>query len=236
MAFQPIVDVEAGRVFSYESLVRGNNGEPASKVLGKVSDDSRYWFDQACRVKAIKLAAELGIDCNLNINFLPNAVYKASTCIRATIAAAEKFDFPLNRIIFEITENERLVDPAHLLDIIRTYQKLGFKTAIDDFGAGYSGLNLLTEFQPDMIKLDMALIRNVDQDDVKQAVLKGLLAVADDLGCEIIAEGVERVEELDWLREQRIRLFQGFLFAPPLFEQLPKVAEEWLQRPAERAA
>ncbi len=86
MAFQPIVDVQHQRIDAYEALVRGPNGEGAGYVLSKVNDRNRYAFDQACRTKAIDLAARLGITCRLNINFLPNAVYEPKACIRATLA------------------------------------------------------------------------------------------------------------------------------------------------------
>lgn len=83
MAFQPMVDLKEQRIESYEALVRGANGEGAAEMLKWATGDQLYAFDQACRVKAIELAGALGIDRNLNINFLPNAVYEPRTCIRA---------------------------------------------------------------------------------------------------------------------------------------------------------
>ena len=135
MAFQPIVDVTSRRVFAYEALVRGPNAEPAGTVLGKVDEANRYRFDQDCRVKAIELAAALypvDQEVNLSINFMPNAVYEPRACIRLTLATAERVGFPVDRIIFEFTENEKL-DTDHVANILRTYRTIGFKTAIDDF-------------------------------------------------------------------------------------------------------
>ncbi|MHC5351918.1 EAL domain-containing protein [Metapseudomonas furukawaii] len=223
MAFQPIVDLRDNSLFAYEALVRTAKGGGAAEVLGRVNEDNRYAFDQACRVKAVELASQLAIPCQVSINFLPNAVYSAATCIRATLEAARRFGFPTNRLIFEITEGEELVDKAHLKSIIAEYRKQGFKTAIDDFGAGYSGLNLLAEFQPDLIKLDMALIRNIDRDPVRDAIVRGILGVCQALSIEVIAEGVETPEELACLRGLGVNLFQGYLFARPGFEQLPPV-------------
>lgn len=162
--------------------------------------------------------------CKLSINFLPNAVYQPATCIRATLAAARRFGFPLERIIFEITEREELVDKEHLKGIIHEYQRQSFKTAIDDFGAGYSGLNLLAEFQPDIIKLDMSLVRNIDTHPVRQAIVQGILGVCQALDIEVIAEGIESVGEMLHLQRSGVYLFQGYLFARPLFEALPEVA------------
>lgn len=223
MAFQPIVDIEHRKVFAYEALVRGKQGEGAFQILQKVTDENRYQFDQACRVKAIELAAQLDIDCFLSINFLPNAVYEPKSCIRATLDAAEKYQFPCNRIIFEVNESEPVGDPGHLEGIFEEYNAQGFTTAIDDFGAGHAGLNLLADFQPGIIKLDMALIRNIDTNRIRQSIVRGIVNTCRELGVEVIAEGVETAGELATLRDMGIQLIQGFLLARPAVEQLPEV-------------
>ncbi|ONF42943.1 diguanylate phosphodiesterase [Marinobacter lutaoensis] len=221
-AFQPIVDVSTASVYAYEALVRGPAGEPASTVLARVDDGNRYAFDQVCRVKAVKLAARLGMSAKLSINFMPNAVYRAEYCIRTTLAAARTYHFDTRQIIFEIVESEELSSVDHLVDIVETYQNMGFLTAIDDFGAGYSRFNLLVARPPDLVKLDMALIRNIDRDPNKQAVVAGMITMMTALGGDIIAEGVETREEYAWLRARGIHLFQGYLFAKPGFESLPE--------------
>lgn len=224
MAFQPIVDVRDRSVFAYKALVRGTDGSGAGSVLARVNSDNRYRFDQTCRVKAVELAARLEVPCFVSINFMPNAVYEAATCIRATLAAAQRVNFPTSRLLFEITENEQVVDKAHLKRILEEYRRQGFQTAIDDFGSGYSGLNLLAEFQPDIIKLDMAIIRDIDRDPVRQAIVQGIAGVCRALNITIIAEGIESIGELRFLRTQDIHLFQGYLFAKPAFEQLPSIS------------
>ena len=227
MAFQPIIHVPSGRPFAYEALVRGLNGESAADILAKVSPDNLYRFDQACRVKAIEQAAALGVgrqtDCKLSINFLPNAVYRASTCIRATLEATRAFDFPANRLMFEVTEGERIEDTEHLKAIFKEYDRQGFTTAIDDFGSGYSGLNLLAEFQPDVLKLDMALTRGISQDPVRQAIVAGIVLVAERLGIILVAEGIETDAECQALRALGIDLMQGYFFARPQINALPLV-------------
>ncbi|MDS3859493.1 EAL domain-containing protein [Thermosynechococcaceae cyanobacterium BACA0444] len=220
MAFQPIVNIQTQSIFAYEALVRGLHQEPAGMILEKINQTNRYRFDQACRVKAIKLASELQMPCYLSINFLPNAVYRPELCIRTTLAAADEYGFPIDQIIFEITEGERVEDQAHLREIIEYYQKRGFKTAIDDFGAGYAGLNLLAEFQTDFLKLDMALIRHIETDPIRQAIVKGILHVCRDLGITPIAEGIETAAELTSIQEMGIELVQGYFFAKPAFEAL----------------
>ena len=218
MAFQPIVNLTTRQVFAQEALVRGPNQESAAEILSRVNDDNRYRFDQACRVKAVQLAAQLGVQSLVSINFMPNAVYRPELCIRTTLEAAVASGFPVERIVFEITEAEKIEDTKHLRAIVQHYRTRGFRTAIDDFGAGYSGLNLLAELQTDFIKLDMALIRHIDRDRPRQAIVRGILQVCRDLGIAPIAEGVETAEEVRALEDFGIELFQGYYFARPAFE------------------
>jgi EAL domain-containing protein (putative c-di-GMP-specific phosphodiesterase class I) len=228
MAFQPIINVRTQSLYAYEALVRRVDGESAVSILSRVNDSNRYQFDQACRVKAIGLATQLGIlkipECKLSINFLPKAVNRAETCIRVTLQAAKQFDFPLDRLMFEVTEGERVEDPEHLKTIFEEYDRQGFTTAIDDFGSGYSGLNLLATFQPKVLKIDMILTRSIDQDTVRQAIVEGIVLVATRLGILVIAEGIETREEYTALMALGIELMQGYFFARPQLGALPEVA------------
>jgi EAL domain-containing protein (putative c-di-GMP-specific phosphodiesterase class I) len=224
MAFQPIVDVEAGYVFAYEALVRGPQGESAADVLGKITDANRYAFDQNCRVKAISMASQLELTATnamLSINFMPGAIYSPSACIQLTLKTAQKFNFPLDRLIFEITEAEEVVDPQHLLNIAKEYRRYGFRMALDDFGAGYCGLNLLANLPTDIIKLDMGLTRNLHQRPAALAIVKAMAGLAKTLGHKLIAEGVETIEEYAAIRACGLHLLQGYLLARPGFETLP---------------
>ncbi len=224
MAFQPIVDIEAGQVFAYEALVRGVNGESAHSVLSQVTPENRYAFDQNCRVAAITLASRLGLaatQARLSINFMPGAVYSPAACIQLTLKTAKRVGFPLDRLIFEITEGEEVVDRTHLRSIIEEYQRQGFWVAVDDFGAGYSGMNLLADLPMNIIKLDMDLTRNLQQRPAAIAVVKAMVGLAKVLGSRLVAEGVETREEYRALRECGVELMQGYLLAKPLFEGLP---------------
>lgn len=223
MAFQPIIDCKSKQIFGYEALVRGLNNESAFSIISKVNDDNRYLFDQLCRIKAIALAAKLGLQSMLSINFLPKAIYKPERCIRTTLDAAEKYNFPIEKIMFEFTEVEKIEDVDFVKSIIEYYKNLGFITAIDDFGSGYAGLGLLANFQTNIIKFDMELIRNIHQDRARQSIIKNCLNMFGDLNITALAEGIETIEEMEWLREVGIELMQGYLFAKPGFECLPAV-------------
>lgn len=218
MAFQPIVDVEERRIDAFEALVRGPEGEAASHVLGQVNEENLYAFDQACRVKAIELAASLGITCHLNINFLPNAVYQPRACIRATLEASARTGFPTHLLTFEIVETQRIVDPTHLLKIVGEYKRQGFSLALDDFGTGNSGFVQLANLRPDIVKVDRALIQGCDRDKHRLAIIASLLSLGKQIGIKIVLEGMESPEEVAALRSVGGRYMQGFYFARPMFE------------------
>jgi EAL domain-containing protein (putative c-di-GMP-specific phosphodiesterase class I) len=224
-AYQPIVDIDSKQVFAHEALVRGPNGEGAGSVLAQVNEQNRYRFDQACRVKAIKGAKDLAIKEHISINFLPNAIYKPELCIRTTLEAARVHGFPLDRIIFEVTEGERVEDGPWFAKILREYKRCGFKTAIDDFGAGYAGMKLLADFQPDMVKIDMDLIRGVESSRPRQAIVRGLVRLCQEMGITVVAEGIETLAERDFLRDAGIRFMQGYLFAKPAFRAVASIED-----------
>lgn len=224
-AYQPIVDLATRSIYGHEALVRGPNGESAASVLAQVTDANRYRFDQACRIKAVAGAARLGMQGYLSINFLPNAVYRPEVCIRSTFEAARQHNFPTERIIFEVTEGERVLDRPHLVNIFREYHRFGFQTAIDDFGAGFAGLNLLSEYQPDIIKIDMNLVRDVDTLAPRQAIVRAIAAMGKELGIRVLAEGIETAAERDFLAGCGISLMQGYWFSKPVFQGLGEIAE-----------
>jgi EAL domain-containing protein (putative c-di-GMP-specific phosphodiesterase class I) len=226
MAFHPIVDVELARVWGYEALVRGSGGESAGWLLGRITDENRTKFDQACRIRAIELASQiLPLDdhTRVSINFLPSAVEDPKLCARQSLEAAARFGLAPHRIMFEFNENKRLTDTAHIQHIVEEYKRSGFLTAIDNFGAGFAGLGLIAKVQPDIIKIDMDLVRSIAGTPAKQIVVAGLVSMAGQLGIKVVAEGVETESEVRVLRAAGIRLFQGYYFAKPEIERLPPV-------------
>ena len=226
MAFQPIVDLRTERVFAYEALVRGPEGQSAHSVLTAVTPENRYAFDQRCRVAAIEGAVAAGIlatGAKLSINFLPNAVYSPRACIRLTLATAKATGFPTDRLLFEFTENEEMRDPDHVAGIVEAYRAMGFGTALDDFGAGHAGLTLLAQFQPDVIKLDMALVRGIDASLPRRMIVDGVRRMCEAMGIVVVAEGIETAAELEALRAIGIQHVQGYWLARPAFRALPPV-------------
>ncbi|MBA3696189.1 MAG: EAL domain-containing protein [Methylotenera sp.] len=221
VAFQPIVDTHARAVYSHEALVRGLNNEPAYHVIQRYSGDRMAAFDAAARAKAIEIAARIGLNTHLNLNFLPSAALDPIVGLNSTIEAANRHGFPLNRIIVEATEGEAIADPAQFAKVVNEYRRAGMRLAIDDFGAGYSGLNLLSEFQPDIVKLDMGLVRGIESHGPRQAIVRAIAQVCVDLGIDFVIEGVETVDEFAWFNDLGANLYQGYLFAKPMFEAMP---------------
>ncbi len=227
MAFQPIVDIRQRRIYAYEALVRGPSNQSAFSVLEQVTPLNRYAFDQSCRVKAIELASSLGLietGASLSINFIPGAMYRPENCVRATLAAARRCGVANERIILELTENEQIVDVPLLEQIFNVYRRNNLRIAIDDFGAGFSGLSLLARFQPDTIKIDMEVVRGLDVDTRRRSIIGNLVRMATDLGIKVVAEGAETEAEVEALRDLGVYLIQGYYFARPSFQAMPSVA------------
>lgn len=222
-AFQPIVQAISGEVVSYEALIRGPAGESAHSVLSCVPHSALHEFDAHGREVAIALAARLGIRTQLNLNFLPQSLFSQHDFLTPMLDAACESGLPIDRLVLEVTEGEVIDDVAGFAGLIKRYRARGLKLAIDDFGAGYCGLNLLAEFQPDILKLDMALLRGIEHSGPRQAIVRAILSACTDLGIDAIAEGVETVDEFSWLADEGVTLFQGYLFGRPGFEALPGV-------------
>jgi EAL domain-containing protein (putative c-di-GMP-specific phosphodiesterase class I) len=222
-AFQPIVSIKHQSVFAHEALARGPQGQSAASVLSQVNLTNRHRFDQECRTRAIEQASAIDMRESLSINFIPNAVSNPRACMERTLRAASDCGFSLSRLIFEVTEGEEILDAEKLARIFREYRELGIKTAIDDFGAGHSGLNLLARFQPDIVKIDIDLVRGVDTNQTKQIIVENIVGLCGKLGIVALAEGVETVGERDFLASIGIDLMQGFLFARPAFQAIAVV-------------
>ena len=219
--FQPIVPVHAPEtVFAYECLLRGQAGDGAMIPPNRIFDiaaktDLLFQVDRASRLQHIRAASEHDVRSHVFINFTPSAIYDPTFCLRSTVDAVTRAGIPPERVVFEIVESAEVRDDRHLINILSVYRRAGFKVALDDIGSGYSSLNLLIQLQPDFIKLDMGLIRDVHRNALKSSIASKLLEAARELAITTVAEGVETPEEWAWLRDHGADYAQGFLFAPP---------------------
>lgn len=221
MHLQPIVHAhDVTSVYAYECLLRGVSAtgdlvNPKAMFDIAASAKLTYQLDRAARMAAIRTIIEQTITDYVFINFNPTSVYDPRTCLRTTFAAIEKAHINPQQIVFEVIESEYINDVPHLLNITTHYRREGFRIALDDLGAGYGSLGLLAELKPDIVKLDRRLISNIDQDKFQQSILQSLLDMAQHLGIETVAEGIERPEERDWLIEHGATYLQGYLFGRP---------------------
>ena len=220
-AFQPIVDLQDRTVVAYEALVRGVGGEPAAEILAAMGQARSRDMNAILQQRALETASALGLDCGLNLNLLPRNVELAGGALEATLERARELGFPLDRITMEIIETEIITDIARFLETVDHFRGQGVRLSIDDFGAGFAGLNLLTRFQPDSVKIDMSIVRDIDANGPRQAIVHGIIRTCTDLGIDLVAEGIESQAEFDWCRAEGIAHGQGFYVARPGFESLP---------------
>jgi diguanylate cyclase (GGDEF)-like protein len=219
--FQPIVSIQdTSEIYGYESLLRGLDEEgnlvSPGPILELATESGLLpQLDQIARLSTIAQASRHQINGHIFINFVPTALYDPVFCLRSTVDAIDRAGISHDQIVFEVVESDNPQDLAHLKAVLQFYRDSGFLVALDDLGSGYSSLNLLHQLRPDFIKLDMELIRDVHQDLYKASITEKLLEIAQKLNIRTVAEGIECIEELNWLRERGATFAQGYLIAKP---------------------
>ncbi|SDF45703.1 EAL domain, c-di-GMP-specific phosphodiesterase class I (or its enzymatically inactive variant) [Terriglobus roseus] len=226
MAFQPMVNVTTGDIYAYEALVRGPQGQSAASILGRLKESEQFLFHQNCRNYAMRLATNLGItksNAALSINFLPRAIRTPEACCAMTLTAAKSLNFPYERMIFEMTDAGRLLNTEQVRTVAREYQRNGFRIAlsIDDLQSALSEKAICRQIRADILKLNMAITRNLHLHPHSQAAIASLQSICHAEEMDLIAEGVESPEEYVALLQCGIEHMQGYLFAMPGFESLP---------------
>lgn len=231
--FQPILAADTRILVGYESLLRGLNQDgslmfPDDIFRMAAESDLLFQVDRQARETALHCAAAERITGQLFINFVPTAIYDPVHCLRSTVGWSKKLGFDPSRIVFEVVETEHIKDIDHLKHILDFYRDAGYQVALDDVGSGYASLNLLALLKPDIIKIDMELIRGIHADPHRQSVFKALVGIARDLGIQVLAEGVETEDELAYVVSEGANLVQGYLFArPAAVPPLPATASSW---------
>jgi EAL domain-containing protein (putative c-di-GMP-specific phosphodiesterase class I) len=219
--FQPIVNAQDTRqVFAHEALLRGRERDGTMVAPGRMLQLAReadllYQLDLAARTSAIREVARHHLQTPVFINFTPAAIYDPAYCLRSTVSAISEAGIPPHNVVFEIIESDHTPDVYHLRGIIHFYRQAGFRVALDDLGAGYSSLNLIHQLRPDIVKLDMELIRHIDTDPYKAFITQKLVEIAQKLRIQTVAEGIETPEELRWARTHGVDFVQGYLVARP---------------------
>lgn len=220
--FQTVFSAQEGKIFGYEALTRVKGEHPFSDVSElfqkAVLTDTISALDVRCRENAIKQASVLGLsekNASLFINVCPETMM--DTAYRANITAemAEKWGIPKDRIILEITEESAIFNYKLFKQSIEYYRGMGYRIAIDDFGAGHGGLKMLSIIEPDYVKIDRHFISNIDKAIVKSNLVDSIATACHRMGIKVIAEGIERHEELECVLNMGIELLQGFFLHKP---------------------
>lgn len=224
-AYQPIIDTSHQVVTSVEALLRDTNGRYPADVLGQYNLDEQRHFDLESKAIAIKQASELlADDQSLSINLTPGAIIQRADAADFLLFCLKENGLRPDQLIVEVTENEIIGEHDKFLLVAERLRHAGIRLAIDDFGAGYAGLSLLTEFLPDKIKIDRCLATNIHASGPRQAIVYALIEFASTMGIPLIVEGIENVDEWRWLMQAGISRFQGFLFAKPLLNGIDAIA------------
>ena len=218
---QPIVDLKSASVFAYEALCRGLGGEHYPELIAQVDPKLTSRFDERIMIKELQLAAALQLEsmgAKISLNMGPDAGLDRAHVLQE----AKRLGIKPSSIVIELTEGVRM-DPVKLASIIAEHRSAGVVVALDDFGGGYAGLNVLATCVPDVLKIDGELIRNIHSSPLKKTIVGAFADVCRRLRVEIVAEGVETIAEVDTLHSMGINLMQGYFFAHPQTGQIPEV-------------
>ncbi|HVQ31419.1 MAG TPA: EAL domain-containing protein [Vicinamibacteria bacterium] len=217
--FQPIVDLRDNSVLGLEALSRGPEGTVlhAPLRLFELAEkaDLAFELDRKCRRRALTSARSLPEGKKLFINVLPSALYDPEFQGESLAEHLQSLGLRSDRIVLEITESSAIENYGVFAEALGEFTRVGFQIAVDDVGAGYSGLEKIAHLNPNYLKLDRELIKDIDSSYIRREMTRALKAFADKIGSTIIAEGIEREAELKALIELGIEYGQGFLLARP---------------------
>lgn len=220
VAFQPIISASQRSVVAYEALtwdIRMQREMTAvdqgAEVLGAIEEDARKL--------AMLISAQPNADFGININVRPMNAEDAVTKMQSIIDEANAQNLHNRSITLELNQDYLSSDLNSVVTIVQDCKENGLKICLDDFGAGRSGLNQMEMSQPNSISLNSQLVRDIDINGTKQAIVRGLIQTCDDLGIDIIAKHVETQSEFDWLLSEGIDMFQGGFFGNPKLNEFP---------------
>jgi len=232
-AFQPIVVLDGGNVVAWEGLSRGPRGSDVELPMVLFGQAARYGvteeLERACRRQAFVDWRALGQQGRLFINTVPATVRDTSFLGRGVLEYLGPHLNP-NAVTLEITERQVIENLNIYREAMHSFTDLGFSFAIDDVGAGYSGLETVATLKPAYLKIDIALVRDVHQKRVSQQVVKAILDMGRGLGATVIAEGIQVREEVEALRDLGVPWGQGYFYARPVdpYAALPAASREGL--------
>ncbi|MDE1165927.1 MAG: EAL and GGDEF domain-containing protein [Pseudomonas sp.] len=217
--FQPIVSLSERRILGFEALSRGPSNSAlhspinlfaVARQAGRLSE-----LEIACRESACRRFSEQKLPGKLFLNVSPESLLEPTHQPGRTLQLLQSFGIPPSEVVIELTEQTPTDDFGLLFNALHHYRAMGFSIALDDLGAGYSSLRLWSELRPDYVKIDRHFIDGIHQDAVKREFVGSILQIAKASRAQVIAEGIELVEELAVLAEMGVDLVQGYLLCRP---------------------
>lgn len=234
--FQPIVDLKMAEIRGYEALSRIDKKDSGLMIadLFAIADQvgSVWKLEKLCRKKALKAAVSKPKDIKLFLNVDGNILQDSEFIQGFTNRKAAKAGVPASDIVFEITERSDVENYRILQKVMKHYADQGYEIALDDVGAGYSGLNRVVNTNPRYLKADMELVREIHKNKAKRIMMELLLAYCNEMGSILIAEGIETEEELKCLLEIGVQYGQGYFLGRPEknFEHMNPIAEQIIRQ------
>jgi EAL domain-containing protein (putative c-di-GMP-specific phosphodiesterase class I) len=217
--YQPIVHLLDGGIHGLEALSRGprdtQQHSPINLFEAAAAADLVFELDRHCRRKALKTACALPAPYLLFVNVVPASMYDPDFQGASLIRLLEGLGLSPERIVLEVSEQYAIENYTLFVEALANFTQLGFSIAVDDIGAGYSGLEKIAHLNPRYLKFDMQLVRDIDESHVKREMARALKTFADKMESKIIAEGIEREGEKQACVELGIDLGQGYLLASP---------------------
>jgi len=223
--FQPILDLRRRSVLGYEALTRGPAGSvyqmPLRLFEMAEQADLVFELDRKCRRRALASATTLPTGAKLFVNVYPSAMYDPEFQGGSLVRLVEAQGLSPEDVVLEITEKSAIENYELFAEALSELTRRGFAIAVDDVGAGYSGLEKIAHLKPRYLKFDRELIRDIDSSYIRREMTRALKSFADSIGSAIIAEGIERQGELDTLVELGVGYGQGYLLGRPAGAFLP---------------
>ena len=227
--FQPVVSLKNGSVFAYEAFSRITLKKCSlsiSEAFDAAREMKRLWvFEMLCRKISIKAAADKPLNAKLFLNLDPDIIRDPDHRSGITFEKLEKNDIGYGDIVFEASESRFIGDRELFKSAMKNYHGQGYGVAVSNVCSGYSGINRILEVDPQYIKIDAEIIRDIDKDEMKRSFVSALAQFAGDLGIPLIAQGVESYEQLKTIIELKLDYAQGFYLAKPS-ERFEKTARE----------
>ncbi len=217
--FQPIVSYTQKKIVGYEALIRGPSNSPLQSPLNLFDIAERYGLSSqlefVCRELSIQYYAKFNLDAKLFLNVSPHILVQPEFKTGETLRYLEQFGVSPHDVVIELTEHKPTDDYEMMREAVSHYRGMGFEIAMDDLGAGYSGLRLWSELLPEYVKIDQHFIQELQNDSIKLNFVRSIQGIANSLNCNVIAEGIETEAEFKLIEKLGISHAQGYYLARP---------------------